>query len=94
MIVELASATVYGIPYGLYRAVPPDIATAALAVNVRLVLLAIDFTMPTVLPAVFPIQAPTFNCDKNNVPDPVTTLLFVAQVTVPVNATLGKLVVY
>jgi len=43
---------------------------------------AIDCTIPTVLPEVFPIQAPIFNCDKNVVPDPVTTLLFVAQVTV------------
>jgi len=94
IIVLLAVATVYATPYGLYRAVALLIANAELAVNVRLVLLAIAFTIPAVLPDVLPIQAPMFNCDKKAVPEPVTVALLVAAVTVPVNATLGKLVVY
>ena len=70
-----------------------EIATRAFAVSVRLVALAIDATMPTVLPEVFPIQLPTVNSETKDVPTPDTALLFVAQVIVPVNATLGKLVV-
>jgi hypothetical protein len=61
IIALLAVAIVYGTPYGLYLAVAFAIATAALAVNVRLVLFAIDATIPTVFPAVLPIQLPTVN---------------------------------
>ena len=81
MIVLLAVATVYGTPYGLYLAVAPLIATAELAVNVKLVLLAIDFTIPAVLPDVLPIQAPTLSSVKKEVPEPVTVAVLVAAVT-------------
>jgi hypothetical protein len=94
IIVELALATVYGTPYGLYLAVPPITATAALAVSVQLVLLPIDCMIPIVAPVVLPIHAPTFSCDKKAVPEPVMVALLVAAVIVPVSATFGKLVVY
>ena len=69
------------------------IATAALAVNVKLVLFAMAATIPTFAPVVLPIQLPTANSVLNDVPAPVTVVLLVAQVTLPVNATFGKLVV-
>jgi hypothetical protein len=95
IIVELALATVYGTPYGLYLAVPPEpTATAALAVSVQLVLLLIDCMIPTVAPVVLPIHAPKFSSDRNAVPEPVMVALLVAAVIVPVSATFGKLVVY
>ena len=94
IIVLLALATVYATPYGLYRAVALLIATAEFAVKVKLVLLAIAFTIPAVFPVVLPIHAPILSSDKNNVPEPVTVVVLVAAVTVPVNATFGKLVVY
>jgi hypothetical protein len=78
----------------LYLAVVFAIATDALAVKVKLVLLAMAFIIPTLDPVVLPIHAPTFNCVVKNVATPVTVALLVLHVTLPVTATLGKLVVY
>ena len=47
----------------------------------------------TFAPVVLPIQLPTANSVLNDVPAPVTVALLVAQVTLPVSATFGKLVV-
>lgn len=61
---------------------------AALVVNVKLVLLSIDAIVPIVVLLCVPITSPTASSVKNKVPEPVTVVDEVLEVTFPVRLLL------
>jgi hypothetical protein len=60
-----------------------------LAVKVKLVLLVIEATVPIAVPPWVPIIEPTESSVVKEVPEPVTVVEFVAEVTVPVRLVLA-----
>jgi hypothetical protein len=60
----------------------------ALSVNVKLVLLSIDAIVPIAVPPCVPIASPTASSVKNKVPEPITVVDELLEVTVPVRGIL------